>query len=95
MTITSGAALNVRLPGPPETFHDTIQAAYDAMADGGTLQARDFVFNEDLIFNRPINITFSGGFAENFPSPASGMTNVRGSLTFAGGTVIISEVTIY
>lgn len=53
----------VRIASDPPQYFDKIQDAYNAAAEGDTIQARAWVFNEPLVnFNSSISVTISGGY---------------------------------
>lgn len=72
----------------------SIQTAYDNAADGEVIKIQASDFNEDLIFDRNITVTLSGGHDCSFSiNPA--MTIVpSGSLTVAGGTLMVENLII-
>ncbi|MBI5656777.1 MAG: putative Ig domain-containing protein [Geobacter sp.] len=83
----------VRLPAI--SFFDTLQAAYAVQPDGDsvTIQTRDVTLNEDLVFDREVAVSLSGGYDDIFTT-RTGATVLNGSLTISGGTVTVNGLTI-
>ncbi len=83
-------------PIPPIRTPDqygTIQAAYNALLDTGSIQSRIYTFPEQVVFNRPVTVQFKGGYNSGFAAVA-GMTTIEGTLTIEKGTAIVSELII-
>jgi hypothetical protein len=80
----------VMMPGP--AYYPSIQDAYNACSDGTVLQGRDQTFNEDLDFNRTVNITFNGGNDATWN--VVGNTTINGIVTLTAGGVTVSNLII-
>jgi hypothetical protein len=76
----------------PDQF-STIQAAYNAMQNNGSIQSLVHTYPENVHFNRSINATLSGGYTPDWTA-ATGMTTIQGSLTIEKGTAIVSNLII-
>ncbi len=78
----------VRIAGTPASNYRSIQAAYDAAADGATIQCLGVHITENVVANRAIAVAIEGGFGQDFQAPA-GRTFLHGSVTVNAGTVTI------
>lgn len=78
------------------TPYATLQAAYDAVTDGTTIQCQGIRFAENLLVNRNISVTFQGGYDCGFTAPNGNMSVVKGSITTTtgGGTLIIRNFSL-
>lgn len=76
---------NVRNLNSGETFLP-LQAAFDAAQTGEKLQARTGTFIENLLLNRPISITISGGYDSSYGS-ATGFSTIQGNVVLANGSL--------
>ncbi len=71
-----------------------IQAAYNAAADGDTIQCRESVFDEDLAARRDITVTLEGGYDAAFSSNAGRKTILKGMMTTTKGKISIRNFNI-
>jgi hypothetical protein len=79
--------------GNPFNSYSKIKNAYDAAADGDTIQSRTMVFNESLTFASDINVLLKGGYNYDFLlNPL--MTTVNGIFTISGGAVTTDNIII-
>jgi hypothetical protein len=83
----------VRIDSGGTTYYPSIQAAYNAAADGNTIKLWAVTYGEDLLCNRPVEITFSGGYNYGY-SAINGEIVLNGSLTIGDGTVIADGLSI-
>jgi hypothetical protein len=83
--------LPVRINYATPVYYSTIQEAYDAAAEGDSIQSRDTVLNEDLVFDLNKTVAISGGYGCNY-SAVTGITTVSGSLTIDDGTLTIDNL---
>jgi hypothetical protein len=72
----------------------TIQAAYNALLNNGSIQSLVRTYPENVRFNRAINATLSGGFIPDWTA-ATGMTTIHGSLAIEKGSAVLSNVVIH
>ncbi|MFZ4857119.1 MAG: hypothetical protein ACOYL3_12055 [Desulfuromonadaceae bacterium] len=70
-----------------------LQDAYDAAQAGDRIQARSVMFVENLLLNRPVSVTLSGGYDSSYAS-AAGISAVRGKVTLQHGTLIVGGLVI-
>jgi hypothetical protein len=77
------------------TYFDTLQHALDAMADNSTitLLGRDVGLNSGFTLNRPVTITFKGGYDKGFSAP-QGVTVIQGPLKVSSGTLRVQNVIV-
>ncbi len=71
-------------------YYYKLQAAYDAAADGNTIQGRDIVFPEDLYFDLNKSVTLIGGYDCSY-TVITGKTIINGNMTISNGTVTIEN----
>lgn len=82
----------VALPGAPPTFFGLLMNAYKAAAGGDHIQSQAQVFNENLLFDAPINITIDGGYDDSTFVSNTGFTFVQGSMKISKGKVMVRNV---
>jgi hypothetical protein len=80
----------VRIGGSAYT---SLQAAYNAAANGDVIKCRAMTFVENLTVNRNITVTLDGGYDSTFTTNAGGQTTIKGMLTttVGGGTITIKN----
>jgi len=83
----------VRIDGDPTTYYPSIQAAYNAAADNNTIKLWAVTYGEDLLCNRPIEITLEGGYNSGY-SAITGEIMLNGTLTISDGSVISDGLSI-
>jgi uncharacterized repeat protein (TIGR02543 family) len=76
------------------TGYASLQDAYDAIADGSTLQSQVYTFMENVTLNRAISITLSGGLNSSY-QPTTGFTTIKGSLTIEKGSAVVGGVAVW
>ncbi len=83
----------VRIAAATPRYFDTIQAAYNAAADGDVIQTRAGTFAENLELNRNISVTLSGGYDCGY---AGRLQNAQlvGMLSDNAGTLTIESFDI-
>ncbi len=81
----------VHLAGTPPSPYQSLQAAYDAAADGATIQCLGVHLTESLSTNRAIGVVIEGGYGADFQAPAPGTTILHGSVAVSAGTVTIKN----
>lgn len=76
--------------------YPTLQAAYDAAANGDTIKCRELTFTESLTVNRNITVTLDGGYDTGFTTNNERMTSLKGMITTTagGGTITIRNFTL-
>lgn len=84
--------LNVRNLNSGDTFLP-LQAAYNAAGSGDTLQSRAVTFIEELLFNRPVEITIRGGYDSGYQS-VGGTSTVQGKVVIQSGSLIADGIQI-
>lgn len=69
------------------------QAAYEAVADGGTVRLQSGTFTGDLLCSRAVAVSLTGGYDANYQT-AAGSSVVVGALQISGGSVTVSGITL-
>lgn len=76
----------VRTVGAATQYYPTLQAAYNAAANGDTIQAQAMTFVENLTVNRNISVTLQGGYDCGYTTNSGSVTSLKGMIqSFAGG----------
>jgi hypothetical protein len=83
----------VRIDGGSTVYYPSIQAAYNSAVDGNTIKLWAVTYGENLLCDRPIEITFKGGYNSGY-SAITGDIMLNGSLTITNGTVISDGLSI-
>lgn len=74
--------------------YSQLSAAYAAAANGAVIQARAVEFNDgDLILNRGVTVTISGGYDAAFSS-SDGQTAVKGKVLVRNGRINVDSVVV-
>lgn len=76
----------LRLVGIPFLYYASLQQAFNAMVDAGTVQAESSIATGELVMNRPVEATVRGGYDAGFGSQ-SGSTKLS-SITVSNGNLI-------
>ena len=71
-----------------------MQEACNQANDNDTIRARNKIFNESLLFERPIGIALDGGYNDTSYSATSGFTRLHGPLTIRNGTLKVRNLVI-
>jgi hypothetical protein len=74
-------------------YFETLQAAYDAAADGEVIQLRDGSIVGNLVADRPVSVTVKGGFDATYSGNVLD-TQLLGRVTLQQGTVRIERVRV-
>jgi hypothetical protein len=78
---------------PGDTLFASIQDAYTSVPSGSIdIQAQEWSFLEDLLFDNDTAVTLTGGMDESY-NPSSGYATVK-SLTVGTGSAVIGNITI-
>ncbi len=80
----------VRIDGDP-TPYDSLDDAYNNATDGDTIRSQADVFTEELLIDRPISVTFVGGYDCTY-STITGNTAVNGDMTISDGVINIENL---
>ena len=83
----------VRIAGTSPRYFSTIQAAYDAAADGAIIETRAATFLEYLNFNRNIAVTLRGGYDCDYATRLEN-SQIVGMITDSEGSVTIEDFSI-
>jgi hypothetical protein len=80
----------VRIAGPPDTYHSTIQIAYDTPETDKVLHTQATTLNEDLLFDNSSIMGIDAGYDCGY-STITGTTVVNGNVTINDGTITIQS----
>lgn len=83
----------VRLARATPVYYSSLQAAYNAAADGDVIQAQNHLLQESLNANRNISVTIDGGYDCTYGSNPDS-TILMGSATLSSGTVTMKNLRI-
>jgi hypothetical protein len=75
------------------TISQTVGNLFSNVSDGGVIQLRATDYTENLNFSRGVSITLKGGFDPGY-STSTGLTNIHGTFTISGGTVMCENIVI-
>jgi hypothetical protein len=87
------ALLLVRVAGTPPDYYQTIGEAYSHTDTGGTIEARVYLFEEDVILDQPIPVILLGGYDDTF-SGKSSLTIIKGRVTVQLGALTIADIEV-
>jgi hypothetical protein len=82
-----------RIPGNPPAYYTLLGDAYLHLSAGGTIQAREFPFEEGLTLNRSLAVTIEGGYDLDY-SGRSGFTILKGCLIVQNGSLQVAGVEV-
>lgn len=82
--------VNVQISGEPRSFA-TLQGAFDLLANEDELKTKTETMSGNLVFDRGINTTLSGGWNADFTS-VSGYTRINGTLTVQSGSLVVKNL---
>jgi hypothetical protein len=85
--------LPVRVAGTPPAYYPAIGEAYSHTDPGGTIEAQEHLFEEDLVLNSSIAVTLQGGYDELY-TEKSGLTSIKGSLTVKLGSLVVADLVV-
>jgi hypothetical protein len=83
----------VRVVGTSLSYYTTLQAAYNAAANGDTIQAQVGAFTENLAIDLNKTITLTGGYDDAFTTNP-GNTTLKGNLTISNGKLFIRNFVV-
>jgi len=75
-----------RIPVIPPLYFNNLTDTYEALLGDGTIQAREFFFEEDLTLDRNVALILDGGY-DSLYSTYIGRTVIKGRLTIIGGSL--------
>ncbi len=90
ITVQPCPNLPVRIAGTTPSYYSTLQAAYDAAANGDTIQSLAVNFIDNFNANRDISVTLNGGYGCGYISQI-GNTVLQGMVTTSAGTLTIGN----
>lgn len=75
------------------SYYTFIHDAYAAMSAGGTIQARNVEFIENLLLNKSIAVDLKGGYESGY-SLSSGYSAIRGVVAIEHGALVMDKIII-
>jgi YD repeat-containing protein len=94
VSLTGTGVYYIRISRAQPAYFTTLQAAYDAAADGEVIQVQAATLVENVNFNHNISVTVDGGYDSNFITNDGGVTLIKGSLQTSAGTADIKNVRV-
>jgi hypothetical protein len=85
--------LPVRVAGNPPAYYPTIGKAYENIGSGGTIEAMEHMFEEDVTLGMPVPVILQGGYDKLY-QVKSGVTAIKGSLTIKLGSLEVADLEI-
>jgi hypothetical protein len=82
-----------RIEASPPLYYSLIGDAYAHLGAGGTIQAREYLFTEDMTLDRPIPVVLDGGYDKSYAGK-TGYTNIKGLLTVQLGSLTAADIEI-
>jgi hypothetical protein len=76
------------------TEYSSLTAAYAAVPDGGTIQALEHLFTENLGLTLGKKVTIKGGYNLTYTSQGSSHSTIKGILTVGTGTLTVDRLAI-
>jgi hypothetical protein len=83
----------VRIPGLTPDYYLSIGDACGHLGEGGTVQAREYLFTEELTLDRPVPVVLDGGYNKSY-SGKSGRTTIDGQLIVQLGSLTVADIEI-
>lgn len=83
----------VRITGTSPGYYTTLQPAYNAAANGDTIQSRGINFDGDITIDNGISFTLEGGYNCDY-SANDGITILNGNMIISNGTVGINKIVL-
>ncbi len=90
-TFSYCSLLPVRISGATPTYYSSLQAAYDAAANGDVIQSLGINFVGDLSVNRDISVTLEGGYRCDYTASWE-KTTLQGMMTTSAGKLTVSNL---
>ena len=79
--------------GPTPDYYLSIGDASGYLGEGGTVQAREYLFNEELTLDRPVPVVLDGGYNKSY-SGKTGPTTIDGVLDVQLGSLTVEDIEI-
>jgi len=96
-TATFGAASNARITSAPAIPYGKIYDAYAAATTGATIEARNIMFTENLLFNQSSTVyNLNGGYGAGFSAPlATDYSDIKGELMVRNGRLNVKKIRVH
>jgi Glucodextranase, domain B len=72
----------------------SLQETYNQANSSDTIRAKNKIFTEALIFDRPISINLKGGYSDTTYITTNGSTSLHGTLSIRNGTLRVSNLAV-
>jgi hypothetical protein len=82
-----------RIAAIPPLYFYNLTDTYEALVSDGTIEAREFYFEEDLTLDRNVALILDGGY-DSLYSTQIGRTVMKGRLTVIGGSLTAARLEI-
>ena len=83
----------VRVRGAIDQYFEMLQDAYNAVAEGNSIDIKGIDLYENLYCNRDVIISLNGGYANNFVNNDL-VTIIHGDIIIMLGTVIVDNLVL-
>jgi hypothetical protein len=94
VSLTGTGVYYMRISRAQPAYFTTLQAAYEAAANGEVIQVQAATLVENIILDRDISVTVEGGYDGNFASNNGGVTFIEGTLQTSAGTADIKNIRV-
>ncbi|HEY6871911.1 MAG TPA: PKD domain-containing protein [Geobacteraceae bacterium] len=86
ISVQAGTTYPIKIASATPTYYTSLQTAYNAAANGDTIQCQAVALTENLTFNLGKSVTLVGGYDPTFTS-SSGVTTIHGAMNITAGAV--------
>ncbi|HEY6871376.1 MAG TPA: PKD domain-containing protein [Geobacteraceae bacterium] len=93
ITVQAGTTYPVKIASATPTYYSSLQAAYNAAADGSTIQCQAVSLTENVSFNANKSVTIAGGYSADYTS-STGVTTIHGAMTISAGNVTARSISM-
>lgn len=85
--------VNVQISGESRSYA-TLQGAFDVLANEDVLKTKTGTMSGNIVYDRGVNATFSGGWNDGFSSNNDTYTRINGTLTVRSGSLVVENLII-
>jgi Glucodextranase, domain B len=72
----------------------SLQETYNQANSSDTIRAKNKIFTEALVFDRPISVNLKGGYSDTTYTTTNGSTSLHGTLSIRNGTLRVSNLVV-
>lgn len=76
------------------TGYGSVNEAYTAAGEGEQIKVLQTSLQEDLVLDRPVNVTISGGYDANFSVQTGIPTEIKGTVVIGQGSLTVEDLVI-